>query len=49
MGLTLLTDCNTLKGVVVGGVVDRKKAGESQPLRGTPRLYLDVVDVIFNS
>lgn len=32
MRLTLLKDYNTPKGVVVGGVEDRKKAGESQPL-----------------
>lgn len=48
MGLTLLTDFNTPIGVVAGGVVARKKAGDSQPLRGTPRLYLAMVDAIFN-
>lgn len=49
MRLTLLTDYNTPIGVVVGGVVDRKKAGESQPYRGTPRLLLAVVDIILDS
>lgn len=49
MGLTLLTDSNTPIGVVVGDVVARKKAGESQPYRGTPRLYLAMVDAIFYS
>lgn len=49
MGLTLLTDSNTPLGVVVGGVVARKKAGESQPLRVTSRICNAVVDVIFNS
>lgn len=48
MQLTLLTDCTTPKGVVVGGVVARKKAGESQPLRVTSRICNAVVDVIFN-
>ena len=45
----MLTDFNTPKGVVVGGVVARKKAGESQPFRETSRLYFAVVDVIFYS
>ena len=49
MGLTLLTDFNTPLGVVVGGVVARKKAAEKQPLRVTSRIYDAVVDVIFNS
>ena len=49
MGLTLLTDTNTPLGVVVGGAVARKKAGESQPLRATSRICDAVVDVIFNS
>ena len=49
MRLTLLTDFNTPKGVVVGGAVARKKAAEKQPLRVTPRLYLAMVDAIFYS
>jgi hypothetical protein len=48
MRLTLLTDCNTPKGVVVGVVVARKKAGASQPLRVTSWIYDAMVDVIFN-
>lgn len=48
MGLTLLTDCHTPQGVVVGGVVARKKAGASQPLKVTSRIYDAMVDVIFN-
>lgn len=47
--LTLLTDCSTPLGVVVGGVVARKKAAEKQPLRVAPRLYLAMVDAIFDS
>ena len=46
--LTLVTFYNTPLGVVVGGVVARKKAGASQPLRVTSRIYDAVVDVIFN-
>lgn len=49
MRLTLLTDFNTPKGVVAGGVVARKKAAGRQPLRVTPWLYLAVVDAIFYS
>ena len=49
MRLTLLTDFNTPKGVVVGDVVDRKKAAERQPYRGTPRLLLAMVDIILDS
>ena len=45
----MLTDFNTPLGVVVGGVVARNKAGESQPLRVTSRICDAVVDVIFNS
>ena len=48
MGLTLLTDFNTPLGVVVGGVVARKKAGASQPLRVTSRIFDAVVDEILN-
>ena len=49
MWLTYLTFFNTPKGVAVGGVVARKKAGESQPLRVTSRICDAVVDEIFNS
>ena len=45
----MLTDFITPIGVVVGGVVARKKAGVSQPLRVTSRIYDAVVDVIFYS
>lgn len=48
MGLTLLTDCHTQIGVVVGGVVAQKKAGASQPLKVTSRIYDAMVNVIFN-
>lgn len=48
MGLTLLTDFNTPLGVVVGGVVARKKAGDSQPLKVTSRIFDAVVDEILN-
>ena len=41
-------DCHTPIGVVVGGVVARKKAAERQPLRGTSRIFDAVVDEIFN-
>ena len=44
----MLTDYNTPKGVVVGGVVARKKAAGRQPLRVTSRIYDAMVDVIFN-
>ena len=44
----MLTDYNTPKGVAVGDVVARKKAGASQPLKVTSRIYDAVVDVIFN-
>ena len=49
MRLTLLTDYHTPKGVVVGGVVARKKAAEKQPLKVAPWLYLAMVDTILNS
>ena len=48
MGLTLLTDFNTPLGVVVGGVVARKKAGDSQPYRVTSWIFDAVVDEILN-
>lgn len=47
--LTLVTFYNTPIGVVVGGAVARKKAAEKQPLKVAPRLYLAMVDAIFNS
>lgn len=49
MWLTYLTFSNTPKGVVVGGVVARKKTAERQPLRVTSRICDAVVDEIFNS
>lgn len=46
--LTLVTFYHTPIGVVVGGVVARKKAAEKQPLRVVPWLNLAMVDAILN-